>query len=190
MKQQCYLAVIYGNWLLLAGGVGYLLFTHRYGFAITWLIVLPLAMWGYIRAFPSLSQARGYGRVDDSQAHDATASRDNGTVAKVTLYTALGCPFCPIVEKRLEALRETIGFEIEKIDVTLRPDLLASKSIRAVPVVEAGGRRIQGNATTDALSELILGQPALALPSVSLAGRAATLPLSIQRESTTSSLDS
>jgi glutaredoxin len=164
MKQQCYLAAIYLNWLLLVGGAGYLLFTHRYGFAFTWLIVLPLAMRGYIHAFPSFSQAMGYGTVNDCQAEliKTTASRDNSTTVKVTLYTALGCPFCPIVEKRLRALGESLGFEIEKIDVTLRPDLLASKDIQAVPVVEVEERRLQGNATSEQLTEVILGKPAVA----------------------------
>jgi hypothetical protein len=54
-----------------------------------------------------------------------------------------------------------MNFEIEKIDVTLRPDLLASKGIRAVPVIEVGERRIQGNATSEKLTSLILGEPAL-----------------------------
>ena len=163
MKQQCYLAAIYLNWLVLVSGVGYLLFTHRYGFAIAWLIALPLAMWGYFRVFPSISQAMGYGKVDDKPAHDAERHelQHNGTAIKVTLYTALGCPFCPIIEKRLQALRESMNFEIEKIDVTLRPDLLASKGIRAVPVIEVGEHFIEGNATSEKLANLILGKPAL-----------------------------
>jgi glutaredoxin len=163
MKQQCYLAAIYLNWLLLVGGVGYLLFTHRYSFAIAWLIALPLVLWAYIRVFPSISQAMGYGSIDDRPAREANRpeSRRSDSAVKVRLYTALGCPFCPIVERRLQALRENVGFEIEKIDVTLRPDLLASKGIRAVPVIEVGERRMEGNATSEQLSELILGKPTL-----------------------------
>ena len=50
----------------------------------------------------------GYGRITDEPA---------GTVApapvKVTLYTALGCPFCPLIEQRLETLRKTAGFTLE-----------------------------------------------------------------------------
>jgi glutaredoxin len=163
MKQQCYLAAIYLNWLVLVSGVGYLLFSHHYGFAIVWLIALPLAMWAYFRVFPSISQAMGYGKVDDKPAHDAEQPelQHNRTEVTVTLYTALGCPFCPIVEKRLHALRQSMNFEIEKIDVTLRPDLLASKGIRAVPVIEIGEHRIEGNATSERLTNLILGKPAL-----------------------------
>ena len=87
--------------------------------------------------------------------------QQNSTVVTVTLYTALGCPFCPIVEKRLLALRESMNFEIEKIDVILRPDLLASKGIRAVPVIEVREHRIEGNATSEKLASLILGKSAL-----------------------------
>ena len=163
MKQQCYLAAIYLNWVLLVGGVAFLLFTHRYAFAIAWCIAFPLALWSYIRVFPSLSQAMGYGKVDDHPAQHPEAQPNRQSVA-VILYTALGCPFCPIVEKRLRALQESMNFKIEKMDVTLRPDLLASRGIRAVPVVEVGGRRIQGNATSEQLSELILGERTLAGP--------------------------
>jgi glutaredoxin len=79
------------------------------------------------------------------------------TPVSVTFYTALGCPFCPLVERRLEALRKEMGFELKKIDVTLRPQLLAEKGIRAVPVVEAGERRLVGHLTTDQLAALIMG---------------------------------
>jgi glutaredoxin len=163
MKQQCYLAAIYLNWLVLLAGVGYMLFTHHYGFAIVWLMALPLTMWVYLRVFPSISQVMGYGKVDDKPAHDAEGAGPQRTSAAVTvtLYTGLGCPFCPIVEKRLQALRESMSFKIKKIDVTLRPDILASRGIRAVPVIELGERRIEGNATSEQLTNLILGERAL-----------------------------
>ena len=54
-----------------------------------------------------------------------------------------------------------MNFEIEKIDVILRPDLLASKGIRAVPVIEVREHRIEGNATSEKLASLILGKSAL-----------------------------
>jgi glutaredoxin len=163
MKQQCHLAAIYLNWLVLVGGFGYLLFTRHFGLAVAALAALPLGMAIYIRVFPSIAQAMGYGKVDDKSPQDAEgpALQRNTTAVTVTLYTALGCPFCPIVEKRLQALRESMNLEIESIDVTARPDLLASRHIRAVPVVEIGERRIQGNATTEQLANLILGKPAL-----------------------------
>lgn len=159
MKQQCYLAVIYLNWLLLAGGVGYLLFRHRYAFAIAWLIVLPLALYAYIRIFPAISQTMGYGKVEDTPARLLQGSdhQSEARTLTVNLYTALGCPFCPIVEERLHALQPNLKFQINRIDVTLRPNLLTSKGIRAVPVVEVAGRRCDGNATSEQLSKLILG---------------------------------
>ena len=157
MKQQCYLAAIYLNWILLVGGVSYLLITHHLAFAIAWLIALPVVMWAYIRLFPSISQTMGYGRVDDRPVPSSfePGMLRNESPGTVTIYTALGCPFCPIVEKRLRALQENMGFRIEKIDVTLRPDLLRSKGIRAVPVVEVGDRRLHGNATSEQLTRLI-----------------------------------
>ena len=160
MKQQCYLAAIYLNWLVLGAGVVYLISTHRYTLAIGWLILAPLAIWGYIRVFPSISQSMGYGRVDDHPAIN-TEPPPHHEALRVRLYTALGCPFCPIVEKRLEGLQKEMSFEIDKIDVTLRPDLLTRKGIRAVPVIEVGERRIEGNATSDRLAELISGKTVL-----------------------------
>jgi len=155
MKQQCHLAMIYLNWMLLLGGLAFLLFQRRYVLALVWVVALPLVMWGYIRVFPAISQAMGYGPIEDQPAH---ATNDSHTDVK--LYTALGCPFCPIVKQRLEALREQMHFQLEEIDVTLRPGLLAAKGIRAVPVVEAGERLLAGNATTERLAELISSVPA------------------------------
>jgi glutaredoxin len=152
VKQQCYLAMIYLNWIVLAGGLGFFIFKGFYVLALAWLALLPLAMWAYIRVFPSLSQFMGYGRVDDQPAQ-----RLGRVPTKVTLYTALGCPFCPVVKRRLMALREQMEFSLEEVDVTLDPGLLIAKGIRAVPVVEAGDRRLAGNATSEQLAELISG---------------------------------
>ena len=152
MKQQCYLAMIYLNWIVLAGGLGFFIFKGFYVLALAWLALLPLAMWAYIRVFPSLSQFMGYGRVDDQPAQ-----RLGRVPTKVTLYTALGCPFCPVVKRRLMALREQMEFSLEEVDVTLKPGVLIAKGIRAVPVVEAGDRRLAGNATSEQLAELISG---------------------------------
>jgi len=94
----------------------------------------------------------GYGRLDDQPARNQGHAR-----IKVRLYTALGCPFCPVVKRRLMALRETMEFSLEEIDVTLKPGVLMEKGIRAVPVVEAGGRVLGGNATSHQLAEMISG---------------------------------
>jgi len=159
MKQQCYMAVIYLNWLLLATGLVYLSFTHRYALAGAWLVTLPLFLFAYIRYFPLMSRAMGYGKVDDTPADhlEPSAFQNESPALTVTLYTALGCPFCPIVERRLREMQTRMKFKIDKVDVTLRPDLLTSRGIRAVPVVEVDARRIEGNATTEQLSSLITG---------------------------------
>ena len=55
MKQQCYMAVIYLNWLVLVGGLAYFVITGRYVFALLWLVLVPLAMWLYVREFAKIS---------------------------------------------------------------------------------------------------------------------------------------
>ena len=150
MKQQCYMVVIYLNWLVLGGGLVFFVLKGRYGFALLWLVFIPLAIWAYVRVFPSISQLIGYGRIDDQPARNP-----EHVPVKVTLYTALGCPFCPVVKRRLMALRETMEFSLKEVDVTLKPGVLMEKGIRAVPVVEAGDRLLTGNATSEQLAELI-----------------------------------
>jgi glutaredoxin len=152
VKQQCYLAMIYLNWIVLVGGLAFFVFKGFYVFALVWLALIPLAMWVYIRVFPSISGLMGYGRIDDQPAQSLAR-----VPAKVTLYTALGCPFCPVVKRRLMALREQMDFSLEEVDVTLKPGVLIAKGIRAVPVIEAGDRRLAGNATSEQLAELISG---------------------------------
>jgi glutaredoxin len=99
----------------------------------------------YIRVFPRLSQALGYGSVSD-----VAASRlpDAPGVTRVVLYTARACPFCPILKRRLVDLQPRLGFDLKVVDVTFRPNLVRAKGLRSVPVVEAGGRFLVGNATS------------------------------------------
>ena len=121
-----------------------------------------LGQWAYISAFPNISHYFGYGRVDDQRTREVAP-----VSLPVTFYTAVGCPFCPLVEQRLLALQKQMGFELTKIDITLRPQLLMEKGISAVPVVEAGGRRLVGHATSDQLAALLMGaaQAAPAAPA-------------------------
>ena len=49
------------------------------------------------------------------------------------------------------------GFTLTKIDVTMRPDLLTAKKIKAVPVVEVGTVLRTGNLTSQELADLIGG---------------------------------
>lgn len=142
--------MIYFSWALYAGGIVFLAMRGLWELALVWLVATPLIQWLYIRVFPSISPLMGYGRIAD-ESGEAPASAP----VKVTLYTALGCPFCPLIEQRLEDLRKQMGFTLEKTDVTLRPDLLAAKGIRSVPVVEAGGRLLIGLVTTKELAAAI-----------------------------------
>ncbi len=73
----------------------------------------------------------------------------------MTYYSLLGCPFCPIVERRLKTPQKEMDFTLTMIDLTLKPLISASKGIRSVPVVEVGKDRLIGNATTEQLAELI-----------------------------------
>jgi thiol-disulfide isomerase/thioredoxin len=150
MKQQCHISMIYLSWALYAGGLAYFGWRGQWVLALVWLAGVPLIEWLYIRKFPSLSPSMGYGRIVDEGA-EATGTAP----VKVVLYTALGCPFCPLIEQRLEDLRKQMGFTLEKIDVTLRPDLLAARGIRSVPVVEAGARLLFGLVTTKELAGAI-----------------------------------
>jgi len=150
MKQCCHISMIYCSWALYLGGLVLLSWREQFAFAAAWLIAGPLLQWLYILEFPRISRFLGYGPVSDEASDVAGRSS-----AKVTLYTALGCPFCPILEQRLKTLQKQLGFILETIDVTLRPDLVASKGIRSVPVVQAGGRSLIGLVTTKQLAEAI-----------------------------------
>ena len=77
--------------------------------------------------------------------------------AEVVLYTGLGCPYCPFVHRRLERLQSAMGFELKVVDLTLHPQLAAEKRIASVPVVEARGERVVGNAGIPQLMSLITG---------------------------------
>ncbi len=143
--------MIYISWLVLAGLVAVLVWRGLYAAAAAALAGLPLAQWLYIRQFQRLSPWMGYGPITDEAAGPL---RDAAPV-EVTLYTALGCPFCPLVEQRLEGLRNGMGFQLRKLDVTLRPGLLVEKGIRSVPVVEIGGRQLIGLVSTRELEQAI-----------------------------------
>jgi thiol-disulfide isomerase/thioredoxin len=150
MKQQCHISMIYLSWALYLGSFAVSAWYSHWAFAVLWLVLAPVVQWLYIRRFPSFSAAMGYGRSADEPAATSASAP-----VKVTVYTALGCPFCPLIEERLESLQKTAGFSLEKIDVTLRPDLLASKDIRSVPVVEVRGRFLFGLLSTKDLAAAI-----------------------------------
>lgn len=150
MKQQCHISMIYLSWLVYLGGLAAFIWYSQWALAAVWLVATPALEWLYLRKFPRFSMAMGYGRITDEPAEAVGPA-----TLTVTLYTALGCPFCPLIEQRLESLQKSAGFTIEKIDVTLRPDLLSSKGIRSVPVVEVQDRLLVGLVSTKDLADAI-----------------------------------
>lgn len=158
MKQQCSVALIYVEWAFVLLALVVLLLRREYAPAGVLLLGLPLFGWAYVRVFPAISRYLGYGSVKDEPAAAPVAET---APAKVVLYTALGCPFCPIVKQRLLELQKAARFDLQEVDVTLRPDLVVSKRISSVPVVEVETRRRVGNATTRQLADLILSTRAI-----------------------------
>jgi thiol-disulfide isomerase/thioredoxin len=155
MKQQCHISMIYLSWAVYLGGLLGLFWYSRWALGVGWLVAAPVVQWLYMRKFPSLSAGMGYGPITDEAVEAAVPAQE-----KVRLYTAFGCPFCPLIEQRLDALQKTMGFSLEKIDVTLRPDLLTAKRIRSVPAIEVRERFFFGLMSTKDLAAAI-AQPAL-----------------------------
>ncbi len=143
-KQQCSLWAVWLTWLGLPA------LAVIVGLGLGWpagvfvLLVGVVAQLGYVRWFPRISRWVGYGSVADELVDVVSSSSG----ARVTLYTANVCPFCPLVRDRLERLRPKLGFELREVDVTFRPALVQSKGFRAVPVVEVDDRQVVGNVTS------------------------------------------
>jgi glutaredoxin len=152
MKQQCNIAFIYGSWFILLCGLVFYLIQGNVLQAVLWVFFIALFLWLYVRYFPSISRFMGYGSVADQQATNVQPSH-----VKVIFYTGLGCPFCPLVKRRLHELQSRMGFELSEIDITLKPDVLIAKGIRALPVVEVAEARWVGNATSEQLATFIAG---------------------------------
>jgi glutaredoxin len=150
MKQQCHITFIYGSWLIFAFVLIFYVTRGQYVQAGVWICFIPFFLWLYVRYFPTISRYMGYGSVDDRPSNEL-----HHTSAKVILYTGLGCPFCPLVKSRLKDLQSEMGFDFTETDITLKPDVLISKGIRALPVVEVGQSRWVGNATSEQLATFI-----------------------------------
>jgi glutaredoxin len=145
MEQRCHLSMGWLTWIglpLLAALVG-LRTGVVAGVAVLAVGVVAQAL--YVRWFPHLSRSMGYGSVADTPA---AAVPNSGTRPEVTLYTANVCPFCPIIRRRLAELQHQGGFDVREIDVTFRPDIVRAKGLRSVPVLEANGQLLVGNATS------------------------------------------
>jgi hypothetical protein len=149
-RQQCSVSSLYFVWLVYLAGLVFFVYERNRVSALLWLVLVPSAKLAYLRYFPYVSRLVGYGRIEDklpsTMAHASVA---------VTYYSFLGCPFCPIVLQRLLALQKNMGFALTQIDITLKPQLLASKHIQSVPMVEVGHNRLVGNSTTEQLATLI-----------------------------------
>jgi glutaredoxin len=154
MEQRCHLSAVWLTWLglpLLA-----LAFGLRVGLAAG-LAVSVVGIVGqvvYVRWFPHLSRWMGYGSVADTSPASAPVPTP---WPLVTLYTANVCPFCPIIRRRLAELQRQRGLEINEVDVTFRPDIIRAKGLRSVPVLEADGRLLVGNATSAQIVEFLSG---------------------------------
>jgi glutaredoxin len=155
MKQQCHIAFVYGSWLILLCGLIFYLIQGNVLQAVLWVCFIALFLWLYVRYFPSVSRFMGYGSVADQLAKNIRPSH-----AKVTFYTGLGCPFCPLVKSRLHELQSKMGFELREVDITFKPDVLIAKGIRALPVVEVAEARWVGNATSEQLATFIASNAA------------------------------
>jgi glutaredoxin len=149
-QQQCSVLGLAVSWITYLAGLAFLGHERHWIGGLLWLVLVPSVRLALFRYFPSISRFLGYGRVDDE-----LPTHVNRAHAVVTFYSFFSCPFCPIVLQRLEALQKEMDFTLEKIDVTLKPQILMSKQILTVPVVEVGNSRLVGNATSEELAGLI-----------------------------------
>jgi glutaredoxin len=158
--QQCNVVGLALSWIAYVAGLGYLSYRRQWVGALLWMVGVPCLRWAMFHFFPSISRFLGYGRIIDKLASlPHTHFHPSASPVTVNFYSFFSCPFCPIVLARLEALQTQMGFSLKTIDVSLRPQMLLTKGIRSVPVVEVGDRRLVGNSTTEQLAELIaLGQ--------------------------------
>lgn len=154
-NQRCDVRSLYFIWLAYVVGLIVFAFLGKWIGLLVWAGAVPLGKWLQIRYYRYLSECFGYGRFEKDR--QPTSMRKSAAV--VTYYRAIGCPFCPVVGDRLEALKKQMGFDLKVVDVTMQPQLLAQLAIRSVPVVDVGGRRLVGNVTSEQLAELIAPEP-------------------------------
>jgi glutaredoxin len=154
--QQCNVFGLAMSWAVYLAGLIFFFAERHWIGGLLWFALMPCLRWALYRYFPLLSRFLGYGRVDDQ----LPAHLDHASVA-VRFYSFFSCPFCPIVLQRLEGLQKQMNFTLEKIDITVHPQLVMNKGIFSVPVVEVGDRRLVGNATSEQLAAFVgLAQPA------------------------------
>ncbi len=152
MKQQCYLLAVWLTWLGLPALALIFGFSQGWPAGVFVLLVGVLGQVAYLRWFPRISRWVGYGSVADVRAEAVSLSEES---LRVTFYTANVCPFCPIMRERLMELKRALPFELAEVDVTFRPQVVCAKGLRSVPVIEASGRFLVGNATSAELAEFL-----------------------------------
>lgn len=155
-KQQCDVVGLALGWIAYIVGLMYFTYQHEWLIALLLMASMPALRWALYHFFPSISRFLGYGRIADTFS-PITPTRVDSQAAPVAVnfYSFFSCPFCPIVLARLQALQKQMGFALNVIDVTLKPQTLMAKGIRSVPVVEVGDDRLVGNSTTEQLATLI-----------------------------------
>lgn len=155
-EQQCNVVGLMLGWIGYAAGMVHFTYQRQWVVALLWLVGVPGLRWALFHFFPHISRFLGYGRIADKFASvpPLHANTQAAPVA-VNFYTFFSCPFCPIVLTRLQALQKQMGFTLKTFDVTLKPQMLMTKGIRSVPVVEVGDHRLVGNSTTEQLAALI-----------------------------------
>ena len=155
-KQQCYVPGLALSWIGYAVGLAYFSYQRQWVVVLLWMAGVPCLRWALFYFFPHISRFLGYGRIVDKFA-PIPPPHANPSAAPVVVkfYSFFSCPFCPIVLARLQALQKQMSFTLETFDVTLKPQMLLTKGIRSVPVVEVGEHRLIGNSTTEQLAKLV-----------------------------------
>ena len=74
----------------------------------------------------------------------------------VTLYTLHDCPFCSQVQERLLSLQQELEFQLETVDLSVRPAEAKKHGVQAVPWIEVGAERLIGPMESDELAKAIL----------------------------------
>jgi glutaredoxin len=155
-EQQCNVVGLALGWIGYAVGTAYFTYRQQWVVALLWMAGVPGLRWALYHFFPIISRFLGYGRIADKFSSISPVHADpQAAPVAVNFYTFFSCPFCPIVLARLQALQKQMGFTLQIIDVTLKPQTLMTKGIRSVPVVEVGEHRLVGNSTTEQLAALI-----------------------------------
>ncbi len=158
-KQQCTLARLHFGLAVLAivyvGGLFFYGHNRNWPALVLWLVLLPCARWLGLKLHPLTLKWRGDGAIADTLPPQVS-----NTPVEVTIYSHSGCPFCPVLKRRLKDLQKQMDFTLREIDLTMRPQVAANRGIQSVPVVEVFDNRLLGNATTDQLAEFIAGAKA------------------------------